>query len=255
MAKSQQKHSGQKRKYRTEIIEKLKLFPIDDRSVERLSGSDAVAEGALAMVTARIKPIMTAQNKFDQIEHVLSYIDDSRLLFEGMDNVVHVDEKCYLLFPGEEQPHRTRKSKRFMPKTIYDMHRKCTWNGKLGLWSLTVEYIAQRTSQNRPKDTVYIIELVNRAVCKTFLLDFVTPYIKSIQNRVPIHGIDNLITAVKDAFETVSAEQLDIMFLTLQSCMLCILREKGGNGYPLPHIGKEKLRKKDMLLRVLSAVV
>ncbi|ETL37486.1 hypothetical protein L916_10827 [Phytophthora nicotianae] len=72
-------------------------------------------------------------------------------------------------------------SKRFLPKTMflaavarprYDLHRKCCWNGKLGLWPLSQEYIAQRSSCNRPKGTVCTrnIEVVNRAVYKDFLI-------------------------------------------------------------------------------------
>ncbi|KAG2970196.1 hypothetical protein PC120_g26610 [Phytophthora cactorum] len=99
---------------------------------------------------ARIRPTLTAGNKLSRVNQCLTFIDDSTLEFESMDNVVHVDEKwfyedkdkrSYLLFPGEEPPHRTRKSKRFIPKTMflaavagprYDPNRKCMWDGKLG---------------------------------------------------------------------------------------------------------------------------
>ncbi|KAG3049053.1 hypothetical protein PC121_g19117 [Phytophthora cactorum] len=76
--------------------------------------------------------------------------------------------------------------------------------------------------------------------------------IQSIQNRVPIHGIDNLITAVQAAYKDMSADTLDNIFLILQDCMRCVLRQKGENQYALPHIGKAKLRRKGILPRVLS---
>ncbi|OWZ02217.1 Mar9 Transposase [Phytophthora megakarya] len=247
-----------------------------------------------------------------------------------MDNVVHVDEKwfcedkyklSYLLLPRKRPPHRTRKSKRFIPKTMFlaAVARPRVILLRLDTTRIVNEYISQRTSQNRPKGTICTrnIKVVICAVYKAFLLEFVIssitaqwphddrrspiliqqdnakphvapddpdivaagteggwciqlPFqpanspdpnspdlncldlglftaIPSIQNRVPIHGNANLIAAVINAFETMSAETLDNTFLTLQSCMLCILREKGGSRYSLPHIDKKKLRKKDML--------
>ncbi|KAG3150138.1 hypothetical protein PC128_g23280, partial [Phytophthora cactorum] len=131
-------NSGRKRKDRSEIVELLQALPIDDRSVERRAVSLAgvsrhlvrslVEEGGLSRVMARIRPTLTAGNKLSRVNQCLTFIDDSTLEFESMDNVVHVDEKwfyedkdkrSYLLFPGEEPPHRTRKSKRFIPKTMF----------------------------------------------------------------------------------------------------------------------------------------
>ncbi|OWY98238.1 hypothetical protein PHMEG_00031039, partial [Phytophthora megakarya] len=114
-----------------------------------------VAEGQLARVTTRIWPTLTAKNKLDRVQHVLSYIDESTHTFEDMDNVMHVDEKwyyedkdkrSYMLFPGEELPYRSRKIKHFIPK--------------LCSWQLSQDHV------------------VNRAVYKSFLLKFVIPAIK-----------------------------------------------------------------------------
>ncbi|KAG3115011.1 hypothetical protein PI124_g740 [Phytophthora idaei] len=54
------------------------------------------------------------------------------------------------------------------------------WDGKLGLWPLTEEYVAQRSSRNRPKGTVCTrnIDVVNRDVYKDFLIRYVIPSIK-----------------------------------------------------------------------------
>jgi hypothetical protein len=67
------------------------------------------------------------------------------------------------------------------------------------------------------------------------------------------YGIENLVAAVEAAYDAMNADTLDNIFLTLQSCMLCILREDGGNQYKLPHLGKDKLRKSGVLPRVLEA--
>uniref|UniRef100_H3G690 Transposase n=1 Tax=Phytophthora ramorum TaxID=164328 RepID=H3G690_PHYRM len=99
------------------------------------------------------------------------------------------DKRSYLLFPGEEPPHRTRKSKRFIPKTMllaavarprYNHHRKCRWDGKIGMWPLTEEYVAQRGSRNRPKGTVCArnIEVVDRVVYRDYLVRLVILAIK-----------------------------------------------------------------------------
>ncbi|KAG2866088.1 hypothetical protein PC113_g3148 [Phytophthora cactorum] len=131
-------NSGQKQKEPSEIVELLQALPIEDRSVERRAASlpgvsrnivrSLVEEGGLSRVTARIRPTLTAGNKLSRVEHCLTFIDDSTLEFESMDNVAHVDEKwfyedkdkrSYLLLPGEEPPHRPRKSKQFIPKTMF----------------------------------------------------------------------------------------------------------------------------------------
>ncbi|KAG2836132.1 hypothetical protein PC112_g5398 [Phytophthora cactorum] len=182
------------------------------------------------------------------------------------------------------------------------------WDGKLGLWPLTEEYVAQRSSRNRPKGTVCTrnIDVVNRNIYKNFLIRYVIPAIKqqwprgdrrrpvmiqqdnakphvlphdadvvaagmeapnspdlnvldlglfnaiqNIQYCVHIHGIDNIITAVQGAYKDMSTDTLDNIFLTLQDCMRCVLRQKGGNQYALPHIGKAKLRRKGILPSVL----
>ncbi|KAG3200868.1 hypothetical protein PC128_g4254 [Phytophthora cactorum] len=68
--------------------------------------------------------------------------------------------------------------------------------------------------------------------------------IQCIQYRQQTRGIQNLIRAVTVAFEETSTTTLDNIFLTLQCVIQCILLNEGGNRYPLPHIGKEVLRKK-----------
>uniref|UniRef100_H3G6S8 Uncharacterized protein n=1 Tax=Phytophthora ramorum TaxID=164328 RepID=H3G6S8_PHYRM len=101
-----------------------------------------------------------------------------------------VDGRTYLLLPDEEAPQRHRRSKHFIPKTMflaaiarprYDYNRKTMFDGKLGIWSLTEEYVAQRASINRPRGTVLTrnIASVDREVIKRFLLEAVFPAIKS----------------------------------------------------------------------------
>ncbi|KAG6960712.1 hypothetical protein JG688_00009453, partial [Phytophthora aleatoria] len=46
------------------------------------------------------------------------------------------------------------------------------------------------------------------------------PCLASVSSRVPIHGIDNLITAVQAAYKDMSADTLDNIFLTLKDCQV-----------------------------------
>ncbi|ETO77134.1 hypothetical protein F444_07635 [Phytophthora nicotianae P1976] len=128
-------------------------------------------EGRLHRRSTRIKPALTTENKHMRVEHVLSYIDDAIHNFEPMENVIHIDEKwfnqdtntrTYMFLEGGLPPQRDRKSKNFIPKTMflaavarprYDFHRKCRWSGKIGIWALTEEYVAQRSSKYRPRDS------------------------------------------------------------------------------------------------------
>ncbi|ETI38655.1 hypothetical protein F443_15671 [Phytophthora nicotianae P1569] len=61
--------------------------------------------------------------------------------------------------------------------------------------------------------------------------------IQSIQYKKIISGIENLILAVKDAFDSVDIETIDNIFVTLAKAMECIIKEKGDNTYKLPHMG------------------
>ncbi|ETO76636.1 hypothetical protein F444_07974 [Phytophthora nicotianae P1976] len=302
---------------RDEVARKLAQVPVEERFVVRRTAIDAgitrhlvtamLKDSRLHRSSTRIKPALTAQNKHMRVEHVLSYIDDESHEFESMENVVHIDEKrfnqdtnkrTYMLLDEELHPQRDRKSKNFIPKTMflaavarprYDFHRKCRCNGKIGIWALTEEYVAQRSSQYRPTGTICTrnIESIDREQDNakphispfdpdilaagleggwSIRLIFQPPNspdlnvldlglfasIQSLQYRIPIYKFTDLIDAVDDAYKTMSADTLDDIFLTLQSCMLCILKEDGGNQYKLPHMGKAKLRRANCLPRDLT---
>ncbi|ETO62050.1 hypothetical protein, variant [Phytophthora nicotianae P1976] len=309
-------HCGRKRKNRDELREKLARVPMEDRAVERRAAAaagvsrhlvrQAVRKGMLKRRTVLIKPALTPENKLRRVEHALSFIDDRTLEFESMHN-------------GEEPPPRFWKSKRFIPKTMflaalarprYDPHRKQQWDGKLGIWSFTEKYEAQRSSKNSAKGAVCTrnIDTVDREVYREYLVTKVFPAIKAqwprkdhhmlilvqqdnaklhvepwdpdvvkagqeggwsirmlcqapnspdlntldlgvfnamqtLQYYIPRKGIDALIESVNTAFSQLKSDTVNDIFLTLQACMLAILREKGGNVYKLPHLKKAKLRR------------
>ncbi|OWZ10991.1 hypothetical protein PHMEG_00016052, partial [Phytophthora megakarya] len=169
--------SGRKRLDRVAAAEKLKQVSLDDRQVERRAAAAAgisrhlvrelMKEGVVSRKTTRIRPALTAENKLHRIESALAYINDDSMNFETMEDVVHVDEKwfnedknkrSYIVFEDETPPTRSRRSKNFIPKTMFlaavARPRNSLWDGKLGIWAFTEEHVAQRTSKYRSKGTL-----------------------------------------------------------------------------------------------------
>ncbi|GMF65817.1 unnamed protein product [Phytophthora lilii] len=193
------------------------------------------------------------------------------------------------------------------------------FNGKIGIWSFTVDTVAQRGSVNRPKGALVLrnIESIDKKVYKHYIINKVIPAIKaawpsgekwkvifiqqdnakphlaptdpdvvaagtsdgwnirmlcqppnspdfnvldlgfftsiqSLQLRKGAHGINLLVEAVTAAYEQISVEALDNVFLSLQSVMLCALACKGGNEYKLPHSSKARLRREGKLPETLA---
>uniref|UniRef100_H3GWW9 DDE-1 domain-containing protein n=1 Tax=Phytophthora ramorum TaxID=164328 RepID=H3GWW9_PHYRM len=97
----------------------------------------------------------TPKNKLHRVESALIYINEASMDFETMEDVIHVDEKwfnedknkrTYIVFEGGAPPTRSRRSKNFISKTMFlaavTRPRNCIWNGKLGIWAFTEEYVA-----------------------------------------------------------------------------------------------------------------
>jgi hypothetical protein len=66
--------------------------------------------------------------------------------------------------------------------------------------------------------------------------------IQMLQYSIPRMRIDALIDSVDTVFQQLKADTVNDIFLTLQTCMMAILNEKGGNLYKLPYLVKAKLR-------------
>ncbi|KAF7135477.1 hypothetical protein RHSIM_Rhsim08G0114700 [Rhododendron simsii] len=71
--------------------------------------------------------------------------------------------------------------------------------------------------------------------------------IQSLQYQQAPTNIDELVSAVGRAFEELSPQTLDNVFVTLQACMIEIMKVKGGIGYKVPHFGKGGLMRDDNL--------
>ncbi|KAJ3661851.1 hypothetical protein Zmor_006230 [Zophobas morio] len=63
--------------------------------------------------------------------------------------------------------------------------------------------------------------------------------IQSLQHESPTN-IDELIPTVYKAWDEMTVEKLDNVFITLQKCMELTMLHKGGNDYKLPHMKKRQ---------------
>lgn len=59
--------------------------------------------------------------------------------------------------------------------------------------------------------------------------------------------IDELVHAVETSFEKMKSQQLNNVFLILQTCMKEIINVQRGNNYQIPHIGKNRLEREGNL--------
>lgn len=65
--------------------------------------------------------------------------------------------------------------------------------------------------------------------------------IQTLQHQEAPKNVDELLAAVDKAFNELSPQCLTNVFLSLQSCMLEVIKSFGNNTYKLPHIGKDQL--------------
>lgn len=64
--------------------------------------------------------------------------------------------------------------------------------------------------------------------------------------------MDQLVTAVTEAFEEETPQKLNYVFLSLQLCMTEIINCGGGNQYKIPHARKQKLERLGQLSEVVE---
>nr|ACV32574.1 mar14 transposase [synthetic construct] len=76
--------------------------------------------------------------------------------------------------------------------------------------------------------------------------------LQSLTYRRISRNMDDLIDNVEQEFQAYDDNKLNRVFLTLQSCLLEVMKADGGNGYKIPHMGKERLERLDILPNTLS---
>lgn len=61
-------------------------------------------------------------------------------------------------------------------------------------------------------------------------------------------SVDDIVMSVENAFESFSSIKSNRIFLTLQQCMIEIMRARGSIGYQIPHMNKASLERNKKLL-------
>ncbi|XP_022013709.1 uncharacterized protein LOC110913170 [Helianthus annuus] len=180
---------------RTNIRSIAKALNVSKSTVHR-----RIKEGELRPHTNAIKPNLTEENKKERLEFCLSMITPSlsNPSFYDMFNVVHIDEKwfymskpskSYYLVPGEDEPLRKCKSKKFITKVMFlaavarprfDTLGNEIFSGKIGIFPFTKLEPAKRSSKNRVAGTMETkpILSVTKEVTRSWLIDKVLPAIR-----------------------------------------------------------------------------
>jgi hypothetical protein len=156
----------------------------------------SLKEGEIKRHSSSVKPLLTDVNRRERLDFCLSFVDASTMMFHGISNRIHVDEKwfyitkcdrTYYLAADEEPPHRSVKSKRYVTKVMFlaavmrpiIISGEVLFDGKLGIWPFVSEEPAQRTSKNRAAGTIEIKPVsVDRDTYRAMLIENVIPAIK-----------------------------------------------------------------------------
>ncbi|KAF0723092.1 hypothetical protein Ae201684P_000200 [Aphanomyces euteiches] len=79
--------------------------------------------------------------------------------------------------------------------------------------------------------------------------------IQSLQYKTMSRTVDDVIRATLSAFNDLSYEKLESVFLTFQVVMRLVLEHNGGNHFALPHLKKAALRRAGLLMTNVSCPV
>ena len=111
---------------------------------------------------------------------------------------------------------------------LIDIEKVCQKSREDG-WNISVQY----QSPNSPDFNILDLGLFAA--------------IQSLQQEKAMVNIDELVTAVKEAFWDQEPHTLDSVWLSLQKCMEASMLAEGNNNYKIPHMAKEKLRRRGNL--------
>ncbi|KAF0682707.1 hypothetical protein As57867_025112, partial [Aphanomyces stellatus] len=147
--------------------------------------------------SSAIRPVLTEANKYARMKFAMSFVN-ANMQFDEMLEHVHLDEKwfyltkvtrTFYLVPGEAEPQRKCKSKRFITKVMflsavarprYNDDTGKWWDGKIGTWPFVERVQARRDSVNRAAGTYEAKPItVTKDVYREFLTDKVLPQIVS----------------------------------------------------------------------------
>jgi hypothetical protein len=76
--------------------------------------------------------------------------------------------------------------------------------------------------------------------------------LQSVANERISRNLDELIQNIKNEFDNYHPDTLNRVFLTLQGCLIEVMKDRGGNRYKIPHMDKARLEALGMLPKSLS---
>lgn len=76
--------------------------------------------------------------------------------------------------------------------------------------------------------------------------------LQSMTDALVSNNLDQLIRNVEQQYNAYDADKINRVFLTLQACLLEVMKNGGGNGYKIPHMYKDGLERAGNLPDVLE---
>jgi len=76
--------------------------------------------------------------------------------------------------------------------------------------------------------------------------------LQSMTDRTTSRNMDDIIANVINEYEHYNPVILNRVFLTLQGCMIEVMKDNGGNRYKIPHMNKPRLEAAGLLPKSLS---
>ncbi|XP_074277166.1 uncharacterized protein LOC141600811 [Silene latifolia] len=224
-----------------------------------------VATDLIDSHTNAVKPGLTENNKLARLMYCLSHLqydkNTKRFVFKDQSNVIHMDEKWFFItkpsqrfYVGkkEKRPHRTVQSKRFIQKVMfmcavarpkYGPNKEVISDGKMDFRRAATEdgWKIELTHQPPNSPDLNVLDLgFFRAI-------------QSLQQKKKSRILKDLVDNTMKAYEELEVIKLNYVFITLQACMLDIMKRKGCNDYPVPHMHKSKLAAAGLLPEYLNA--
>ncbi|XP_057791129.1 uncharacterized protein LOC131008257 [Salvia miltiorrhiza] len=250
-----------------------------------------VNKGLIRAHSSAIKLDLIAPNKLMRLCFSLEALEFDRIMlalkFNAMDNTIHIDEKwpifsdsgeCLFdgkigIFPLIEQVPAKRNSKnrpvgtmeikpiqsvtkellpaifakwpRFASKLIYIQQD----NAKSHILDSDPDFRAAATAHGF--DIRIVQQPPNSPDTNVNDLGWFR-VIQIIQTEHACYNCDDLVKAVENSYAQLSPQTLNKVFLSLQSCMVEIMKQKGHNAYKIPHMGKDALMRANQLPRDLE---
>nr|XP_043615978.1 uncharacterized protein LOC122587884 [Erigeron canadensis] len=255
---------------RTNIRSIAKAIDVSKSTMHR-----RIKEGALRPHTNAIKPDLTDDNKKARLEFCLSTPPLARPRFDASGNEVFSRKIGIFPFTTLEPAKRSSKNRvagTLITKPVLSVTKEVTrsWLIEKVLPAIRSKWPRDHTgpifiqqdnakphidvndaefNQEASKDGFDIricFQPPNSPDLNVLDLGFFQA-IQPLQEQEVLGSIDELVSAVKTSFEGMPSNELNNVFLTLQTCMKEIMKVRGGNNYQTPHIGKGKLERQGKL--------